>query len=123
MLTRKQHQQRKQEKIREQAHVAKLAKELGRNPDGSVTKDKKKSDKTLAVSFVTPTHPEFPSLTTVPKKVEGWDTFLVEGYDEREAIAQIEIQKKKNRVGPLFHKGGYQYYTDDTDPTTLAGKV
>lgn len=123
MLTRKQQQQKKQDKIREQARIAKLAKELGRNPDGSVTKVKKKSDKSLIVSFVPPSPPDFPSLTAVPEKVEGWDTFPIEGYEEREAAAQVEIQKKKNRVAPLYNKGGYQYITDDTDTTTLGRKV
>lgn len=123
MLTRRQQQQKKQEKLREQARIAKLAKELGRNPDGSVTKVKKKSDKTLSVPFVPPSPPDFPSLTAVPEKAEGLDTFPVEGYEEREAAAQIEINKKKNRVGPLYPKGGYQYMTDDTDTTTLSGKV
>lgn len=31
---------------------------------------------------------------------------------ERERTAQIEIQKKKKRVAPLFSKGGYQYIGD-----------
>lgn len=120
MLTRKQIQKRKQEKLREEAQLAKLAKELGRNPDGGITKAKK-ADKDLSVTY-RETPSVYPSLTEVPVRVV-LDTFPVEGYDEREAAAQIEIEKKKNRVGPLYHKGGYQYITDDTDVTTLAKKV
>lgn len=41
----------------------------------------------------------------------------------RELKAQEEIKRKKQRVAPLFNKGGLQYITDDMDLTTLGRKV
>lgn len=42
---------------------------------------------------------------------------------EREKAAQQEIERKKQRVAPLYNKGGLQFITDDTDLTTLGRKV
>lgn len=41
---------------------------------------------------------------------------------QRELEAQKEIEKKKLRVAPAFNKGGYQYITDETDPSDLGRK-
>ena len=41
---------------------------------------------------------------------------------ERERLAQKEIKRKKMRVAPMYNKGGYQYVTDETDPSDLGRK-
>lgn len=42
--------------------------------------------------------------------------------EEREREAQKEIERKKMRVAPMYNKGGYQYVTDETDPSDLGRK-
>lgn len=42
--------------------------------------------------------------------------------EERERLAQEEIERKKKRVGITFNKGAYQYLGDDYDATTLGRK-
>lgn len=126
MLTRKQQLARKQQKQKEESERAKLMKQLGRNPDGSVPK-KKKEKSTLNVQR----HAEHLDVALVaeqPKQAEAREIihdepFKMEGWEEREAQAQVEIEKKKKRVAPLYNKGGYQYVTDETDTTTLGRKV
>lgn len=41
----------------------------------------------------------------------------------RENIAQKEIALKKQRVAPLYNKGGYQYISDGEDLTTIGKKI
>ena len=44
--------------------------------------------------------------------------------DRVESAATIkEIERKKTKTAPAYNKGGYQYITDDCDPTTLGRKV
>ena len=129
MLTRKQLQQRKQREQKEAAEKAKLAKQLGRNPDGSLPKEKKKAKAsgTLDVNK-NAKHLDVKLIAEAParasdNKISHDEILQYDGWQEREAEAQIEIEKKKKRVAPLFNKGGYQYVTDETDPTTLGRKV
>jgi len=42
--------------------------------------------------------------------------------EERERLAQEEIERKKLRTAPLYNKGGYQYITDETDLSDLGRK-
>jgi len=42
---------------------------------------------------------------------------------ERERVAQVEIERKKQQVAPLYNKGGLQYIPNDMDLTTLGKKV
>lgn len=125
MLTRKQQQQRKQKQAREQSELAKLAKQVGRLPDGSLPKDKKKKDDgtSLLVNYRANDTRHIPSAPAITVTEHG--IFLEEGHDwvERERIAQEEIEKKKKRIAPLYNKGGYQYLTDDTDLTTVGRKI
>jgi hypothetical protein len=119
MLTKKQAAQRRKDKEREAAIVAKLSKELGRSEKGGRIKAKK-PEKDLNVNY---RHDESPykSLTTTPT-FEPEAIFFEEGYEERERIAQEEIAKKKKRVGVLVNKSGYQYISEETDLTTLGKK-
>lgn len=41
---------------------------------------------------------------------------------EREQKAQEEIERKKQRIAPLYNKGAYQYVTDETDLSDLGRK-
>lgn len=126
MLTRKQQKQREQKKMREQSELAKLAKQVGRLPDGSLPKDKKKKDDgtSLLVNYRANDTRHIPSAApSITVTEQG--IFLEEGHDwaARERIAQEEIEKKKKRIAPLFNKGGLQYITDDTDLTTVGRKI
>lgn len=125
MLTRKQQQQRKQKQQREDAQLAKLAKQLGRSADGTLPKSKKKKDDgtSLLVNWRANDVAHIPSAPSITITEEG--IFLAEGHDwaERDRLAQIEIEKKKNRIAPHYSKGPYQYLTDDVDPTTVGRKI
>lgn len=127
MLTKKQQQKRKQEKQKEAAALAKLAKSLGRQPNGVLPKIKRKKNaddgSSLSLEYRANDTQHIPSAKGVLSKVDG--IFLVEGEDwvERERIASEEIEKKKKRIAPHFSKGPYQYLTDDTDPTTVGRKI
>ena len=129
MLTRKQLQQRKQREQKEAAEKAKLAKQLGRNPDGSLPKEKRKAkaSSTLDVSK-NAKHLDVKLITEAParasdNKISRDEILQYDGWQEREAAAQVEIEKKKKRVAPLFNKGGLQYIGDSEDLTTLGRKV
>lgn len=119
MLTKRQVAARKREKAAEAALVARLAKELGRTEKGGRIKAKK-PDKDLNISYRQDESP-YKSLTDVPENTQD-SIFFEEGFEEREAAAQVEIARKKKRVGVLVNKGGLQYITDETDLTTLGKK-
>lgn len=119
MLTKRQVATRKREKAQEAALVAKLAKELGRSEKGGTIK-KKKPDRDLAVTYRQDDSP-YRSLTVTPENIQD-SIFFDEGLEERDAAAQIEIAKKKKRVGVLVNKSGYQYISEETDLTTLGKK-
>uniref|UniRef100_A0AB39CDQ8 Uncharacterized protein n=1 Tax=Pseudomonas phage HRDY3 TaxID=3236930 RepID=A0AB39CDQ8_9VIRU len=125
MLTRKQQQQRKQREQQEKAAKAKLAKQLGRNPDGTLPKSVKKKDdgSSLKLDYRTSDVKHVPSAEGRVVEEEG--VFLEEGHDwaAREQAAQEEIEHKKKRTAPLWNKGGYMYISDEEDPTTLGRKV
>ncbi len=40
----------------------------------------------------------------------------------REAEAQVEVERKKKRIAPMYNKGAYQYVTDGTDPKDIGRK-
>jgi hypothetical protein len=42
---------------------------------------------------------------------------------KREAAAEIERDKKRKRLAPLYSKGPVQYITDDADPKELGRKL
>lgn len=119
MLTKRQVATRKREKAQEAALVAKLAKELGRSEKGGRIKSKK-PEKDLDVVYRQDVSP-YKSLTTTPDNEQD-SIFVEEGLEERDAIAQAEIAKKKKRVGVLVNKSGYQYISEETDLTTLGKK-
>lgn len=120
MLTRKQQKARKQERLLEQSKVAKLSRELGRNPDGSARRIKKDVGKSYSVAHA-PREDTYKSA----QEHEVCDTFEpeVENHAEREALAQKEIERKKKCTAPLWNKGGYMYVSDAEDPTTIGKKV
>lgn len=119
MLTRKQAAARKREKEQEAAKVARLLKDLGRTNAGRVKA--KKVDKDLVVDYRDQPKPQIQSAKAPTLEIED-SIFFEEGYEEREAAAQQEIERKKKRVGVLVNKSGYQYLTEDTDLTTLGKK-
>lgn len=121
MLTRRQQQQRKQDKVKEAAEIARLSKQLGRNPDGKAVR-KKGKDNDLSVSYRSDVSPH-KSLAGTVRDTTAVFAFEVDDHDAREAVAQQEIERKKKRIAPHYSKGPYQYLTDDVDPTTLGRKV
>jgi len=125
MLTKKQQQERKRKEQQEAAARAKLAKQLGRNADGSLPKAAKKVDdgSSLKLEYRTSDVGHLPSAKKLTVTEEG--VFLVEGEDwaAREQAAQEEIERKKKRTAPLYNKGGYQYISDSEDPTTIGRKI
>jgi len=62
--------------------------------------------------------PSFSSPPTAPKARTVYDGEM----EERERLAQEEVERKKLRTAPLYNKGGYQYITDDTDLSDLGRK-
>lgn len=42
---------------------------------------------------------------------------------ERERLAQVEKDRKRKRLAPLYNKGPVQYITDDADPKELGRKL
>jgi predicted nucleic acid-binding Zn ribbon protein len=64
-------------------------------------------------------HPCTTDFSKIEKRVIA---HMTDEMIEREAKAQKEIQKKKNRVGILVNKSGYQYISDGMDPKTLGRK-
>jgi hypothetical protein len=126
MLTRKQQQQRKQQKQREDAAKAKLAKQLGRAPDGSLPKGARKpkdDGSSLKIDYRTSDTKHIPSAEQLATDEQCDFLPEVEGWEERERAAAEEIERKKKRTAPLYNKGGYQYISDGEDPTTLGRKV
>jgi len=126
MLTRKQQQQRKQQKQQEEAAKAKLTKQLGRAPDGSLPKGARKpkdDGSSLKIDYRTSDVKHIPSAEGRTVEEEG--VFLVEGEDweARDKAAAEETERKKKRTAPLWNKGGIMYITDGEDPTTLGRKV
>lgn len=121
MLTRRQQQQRKQAKQKEAAEIARLSKQLGRNPDGKAVR-KKAKDNDLSVTYRSDVSPH-KSLAGTVRDVPDVFAFEVDDHEAREALAQQEIARKKKRIAPLYNKGGLQYITDDMDLTTLGRKV
>lgn len=122
MLTRRQQQQRKQAKAKEVAEIARLSKQLGRNPDGKAASRKRAQDNDLSVNYRQDVSP-YKSLAGTVRETTDVFAFEVDDYELREAVAQIEIERKKKRIAPLYNKGGLQYITDDMDLTTLGRKV
>jgi hypothetical protein len=121
MLTRRQQQQRKQAREKEAAEIARLSKQLGRNPDGKAVR-KKAKDNDLSVAYRSDVSPYKSLAGTVLDKPDTF-AFEVDDFEMREKLAQVEIERKKKRIAPLYNKGGLQYITDDMDLTTLGRKV
>lgn len=77
------------------------------------------------LTFVRET-PKYPSVgIDTPPAVQKQKVrvILSPELQERERIAQQEIERKKLRVAPHYSKGAYQYITDGTDLTTLGKKI
>jgi hypothetical protein len=119
MLTRKQTLERKRQKAQEAAKIEKLLKDLGRTDAGRVKAKRKERD--LVVEHRDQPANQYASAPPI-EIVEKDSIFFEEGYEEREAVAQREIARKKKRVGVLVNKSGYQYISEETDLTTLGKK-
>lgn len=121
MLTRRQQQQRKQEKAKEAAEVARLSKQLGRNPDGKAVR-KKGKDNDLSVTYRSDVSPH-KSLAGTVRDMTAVFAFEVDDHEAREKVAQEEIERKKKCTAPLYAKGPYQYLSGDVDLTTVGRKI
>nr|DAF93466.1 MAG TPA: hypothetical protein [Myoviridae sp. ctshb19] len=125
MLTKKQIQARKQKQQQEEAAKARLAKQLGRNADGSLPKAAKKKDdgSSLKLDYRTSDVGHLPSAER--NEIEPEAYFLVDGVDweQRKKAAALETEHKKKCTAPLYSKGPYQFITDAADLTTLGRKV
>jgi hypothetical protein len=60
-------------------------------------------------------------IVVIPKDCIDTDLHMADAQ-EREVVAQVEIDKKKKRVAPMYNKGGYQYIGDDVDPKTIGAR-
>lgn len=127
MLTKKQIQARKQKQQQEAAAKARLAKQLGRNPDGTLpkaAKNAKKDDGTsLKLEYRGSDVGHLPSAER--NEIEPEAYFLVDGVDweQRKKAAAIETEHKKKCTAPLWNKGGYMYVGEHEDPTTIGRKI
>lgn len=124
VLTKKQQQQRRQKREQEAAAVAKLARQLGRDPKTGKPAVSRKQEKDLQVNYRDSGVRIYASgdKLAAPER-DDTHVFQAEGWEEREALAQQETERKKKRIAPLYSKGPYQYLTDEADPTTLGRKV
>lgn len=127
MLTKKQQAQKRQQKLQEDAKLARLRKDVGRDAKSGRPATYEKVDRELSA----PTKSILEDRNTKAHKsmlteaAPEWEIFEFEyeNFEEREKAAQEEIERKKLRVAPLFNKGGYQYISDDMDPTTFGKKL
>lgn len=118
-LTRKQKQERKR---REQEEASRRKKLLAALKPSRPKKDELHVNKIPDYSYLGTNHSDVPSLqivvgprTSPPKK-------LTRKMQEREDAAQVEIEKKKKRVAPLYNKSGYFYIDDGVDPTQIGSR-
>lgn len=59
----------------------------------------------------------------VAKKKSKRKVVLSAEMQQREELAQEEIERKKLRTAPAYNKGAYQYITDEQDLTEIGRKT
>jgi hypothetical protein len=119
-LTKKQAAAKRQQAVREQAELNKLLKNRPKTNNRDISVNAIPSyqyDDPVRASSI-------PSAPTVPavKRAKA-DYSEDEEMDLREKLAQVETDRKRKRLAPLYSKGPVQYITDDTDPTELGRKI
>jgi hypothetical protein len=119
-LTKKQAIAKRQSQLREQAALDKLLKQRS-----------KTNNREISVNAI-PTYAyddpvgakDLPSAPQAPEVLRS-KVVYEKGSElaKREAAAEIERDKKRKRLAPLYSKGPVQYITDDADPKELGRKL